>query len=455
MKGTFAYLPPELLDENARKTDHFAGDVWCIGETAFELMTAVTVFPHLSTRWKYTQDRTVFPAQEIYKAGASQQALDFITTAMAPIPSDRPSASEALKHAWMPEQDDPNDSPQIPNITVDWPTVPLLGSAPSGTATDEWTTALLPARDDSDIPEIGVPSSPSPSDATTRVNEADRSESPDSQRAAIIAKESSQQSPHKASPQEMSTVQDSSLDIPVLRSGHSGINTQGLPAIPTLDPGKGTSLQQIEPGASISGVGTTNLEEASEVPIRTVGSTGISVAKAMRVLPTGASDMDRQDGTPSIQPTVRLAERATPGTRNITPPEAERPQSSAAKVMSHVKSEEPALADPSIQDNGDPGTCHAIAMFDYERAEDNEVDLFKGKPVTSIEMVDEDWWIGTNHNGETGLFPSNYVKVVKAAEAISQIARNPASEATPSASLTATSLFAYEAAEDIGMLSLL
>lgn len=57
-------------------------------------------------------------------------------------------------------------------------------------------------------------------------------------------------------------------------------------------------------------------------------------------------------------------------------------------------------------------------MFDYECVEDNEVDLFKGKFVMSIEMVDEDWWIGMNYNGEIGLFLSNYVKVVKVVEVI-------------------------------------
>jgi vacuolar protein-sorting-associated protein 4 len=54
----------------------------------------------------------------------------------------------------------------------------------------------------------------------------------------------------------------------------------------------------------------------------------------------------------------------------------------------------------------------AIAKFDYNRSEDNEIDLVEGQPITEIEQVDNDWWMGRNGKGEIGLFPSNYVKLV-------------------------------------------
>jgi len=99
-------------------------------------------------------------------------------------------------------------------------------------------------------------------------------------------------------------------------------------------------------------------------------------------------------------------------------------------------------------------------MYDYEKAEGNEIDLVEGQYVTNIDMVDEDWWMGTNHLGETGLFPSNYVEVVEEAEhptaAPASQAPEPAARSVPSAPApaaagpTATALYDYEAAEDNG-----
>ena len=54
----------------------------------------------------------------------------------------------------------------------------------------------------------------------------------------------------------------------------------------------------------------------------------------------------------------------------------------------------------------------AVAQYDYEKAEENEIELKEGETVTDIDMVDADWWMGKNARGEMGLFPSNYVEVV-------------------------------------------
>ncbi|KAF7560961.1 hypothetical protein G7046_g3157 [Stylonectria norvegica] len=103
----------------------------------------------------------------------------------------------------------------------------------------------------------------------------------------------------------------------------------------------------------------------------------------------------------------------------------------------------------------------AQIQYDYEKAEDNEIDLVDGEYVTNIEMVDDDWWMGTNSKGESGLFPSNYVEIVEdgAEESApappspppaAQQSRAPAPAASaPSADEpTATALYDYEAAED-------
>lgn len=104
------------------------------------------------------------------------------------------------------------------------------------------------------------------------------------------------------------------------------------------------------------------------------------------------------------------------------------------------------------------GGKRAVIEYDYEKAEDNEIELKEGEYVTNIEMVDEDWWMGTNSQGESGLFPSNYVTLVEddGADAAQHAAPPPPPAAAPEpepaagGGTTATALFDYEAAEDNG-----
>ncbi|KAJ4394287.1 actin binding protein [Gnomoniopsis smithogilvyi] len=104
------------------------------------------------------------------------------------------------------------------------------------------------------------------------------------------------------------------------------------------------------------------------------------------------------------------------------------------------------------------GGERAVVEYDYEKAEDNEIELKEGEYVTNIERVDEDWWMGTNSQGESGLFPSNYVTIVEddGADAGHAAAPPPPPAAEPEpepaaaagGAPTATALFDYEAAED-------
>lgn len=95
----------------------------------------------------------------------------------------------------------------------------------------------------------------------------------------------------------------------------------------------------------------------------------------------------------------------------------------------------------------------ALVQYDYEKAEDNEVELRDGEIVTNIDMVDPDWWFGKNSRGEAGLFPSNYVEIIQDEEPPAAAAM-PATPAAPPASggvsklPTATAQYDYEAAED-------
>lgn len=133
--------------------------------------------------------------------------------------------------------------------------------------------------------------------------------------------------------------------------------------------------------------------------------------------------------------------------------EAYDPRGAAAAVA------EQSFSQAQIQQGQAPaGGKRAVIEYDYEKAEDNEIELREGEYVTNIEMVDDDWWMGTNSQGESGLFPSNYVTLVEDDGADAGHAppppppavAQPAPEPAAAGGATATALFDYEAAEDNG-----
>ncbi|CAJ0546380.1 Ff.00g098530.m01.CDS01 [Fusarium sp. VM40] len=142
------------------------------------------------------------------------------------------------------------------------------------------------------------------------------------------------------------------------------------------------------------------------------------------------------------------------------------PEPEPRRAPSPAPAPEPIAQQPqeSHESHESQGGYRAVIQYDYEKAEDNEIELVEGDIVTNIEMVDEDWWMGTNSRGETGLFPSNYVELVGDDEPEQQADVSPpppapcAAEPEPApqapaaapadAGHTAVALYDYEAAED-------
>ncbi|KAE8144513.1 hypothetical protein BDV25DRAFT_166663 [Aspergillus avenaceus] len=122
------------------------------------------------------------------------------------------------------------------------------------------------------------------------------------------------------------------------------------------------------------------------------------------------------------------------------------------------------MAEATVGNNLQGNKIRAVVQYDYEKAEDNEIELREGEFVTEIEMVDKDWWLGSNAHGDRGLFPSNYVELLEDGQ--EQVASDPSiqkSEAdvpehrvelstpiapSPANKPSATALYDYEAAED-------
>jgi len=200
--------------------------------------------------------------------------------------------------------------------------------------------------------------------------------------------------------------------------------------------------------------------------------------------PAEESEEEEQEGEEAPSSPVRVA---VPVARSAVPeiePPVERLAPRPVPIPAEIPREEELPADDEAQDPrgaaaavanlsfGEPepqsihGGKRALIQYDYDKAEDNEIDLKEGEYVTNIEMVDEDWWMGTNSAGEVGLFPSNYVELVEgeseesappapvsASRAQPSVpAPVPASAQAPAAAAaagpTATALYDYEAAED-------
>jgi hypothetical protein len=141
------------------------------------------------------------------------------------------------------------------------------------------------------------------------------------------------------------------------------------------------------------------------------------------------------------------------------PPEPQIGEDEPARGASHAAAASTfgagaAAAHPGAGTSGK----RAVIQYDYEKAEENELELREGEIVTNIEMVDDDWWMGQNQSGDTGLFPSNYVEIIEEEEkaapaptaAAHQAPAAPPAPPQPAArqGKTATAQYDYEAAED-------
>ncbi|KAJ8097108.1 hypothetical protein POJ06DRAFT_39688 [Lipomyces tetrasporus] len=68
--------------------------------------------------------------------------------------------------------------------------------------------------------------------------------------------------------------------------------------------------------------------------------------------------------------------------------------------------------EPEVQPAAASGSGKsAIVMYEYQKDEENEINLVEGETIYDLEMIDDGWWAGTNSVGEHGLFPSNYVEL--------------------------------------------
>jgi len=206
-------------------------------------------------------------------------------------------------------------------------------------------------------------------------------------------------------------------------------------------------------------------EDAAPVTARSHGERDTSPVRV--AVPVARSAVpDLEPPADSLPPRPVPVPEELPQEEDLPREEETHDPRAAAAAVAAATSE--ALGHVSENRDTVSGGKRALIQYDYEKAEDNEIELREGEYVTNIEMVDDDWWMGTNSRGESGLFPSNYVELVENEEdnappapaATSQLpapAAATASQSQPPAAdvsndgdqgHTAIAQFDYEAAED-------
>lgn len=182
---------------------------------------------------------------------------------------------------------------------------------------------------------------------------------------------------------------------------------------------------------------------------------------AQPVARTEEKPMERAEEAP-LMPTRSLAQSVPQAHELDDEPlaEADDPARAAGQAAAESEFGAHAVNDAETSAGAHAAGKRALIQYDYEKAEDNELELTEGEYVTNIEMVDEDWWMGQNSRGESGLFPSNYVELQEDEPAAGRApepkaaTRAPAAAEAPTAvqsaggGKTAVAQYDYEAAED-------
>ncbi|KAF8982314.1 hypothetical protein BGZ46_001483 [Entomortierella lignicola] len=87
----------------------------------------------------------------------------------------------------------------------------------------------------------------------------------------------------------------------------------------------------------------------------------------------------------------------------------------------HVEAHEDHHASEQHHASGHEHGQAAVALYDYQAGEPNEITFAEGETISAIDVrivendlwfVTDDWWSGTNAAGAKGLFPANYVELI-------------------------------------------
>jgi serine/threonine protein kinase len=92
--GTPTYFAPELHEfrRNPKSADRLAGDMWTLGDIAFELMSVRRAFANPGVLKKYQSEHYHFPSHKLIALDVCNTAIDFVQGPISPDPESRPRA---------------------------------------------------------------------------------------------------------------------------------------------------------------------------------------------------------------------------------------------------------------------------------------------------------------------------------------------------------------------------
>ncbi|KAK6454924.1 uncharacterized protein RJT20DRAFT_53407 [Scheffersomyces xylosifermentans] len=131
------------------------------------------------------------------------------------------------------------------------------------------------------------------------------------------------------------------------------------------------------------------VEEEKEAPTPSLPVRNLPPPPARVVAPEPEEEEEEEEKTPSLP------------VRNLPPAPVKEEEAPAPSLPSRGAAAEEKKSSAS-----------AIAEYDYEKDEDNEIGFAEGDLIIEIEFTDDEWWTGKHSKtGETGLFPAAYVSL--------------------------------------------
>uniref|UniRef100_A0A915B733 Drebrin-like protein n=1 Tax=Parascaris univalens TaxID=6257 RepID=A0A915B733_PARUN len=82
---------------------------------------------------------------------------------------------------------------------------------------------------------------------------------------------------------------------------------------------------------------------------------------------------------------------------------SEQPETAPASQSPHSYYEQPSVEADDLR---------AVALWDYQAADETEITFDPDDIITEIEQIDAGWWRGRGPDGKVGLFPANYVSLI-------------------------------------------
>jgi hypothetical protein len=182
VRGTPGFVAPEMIGsyEDTKSSDPLAGDMWCLGETVFRMLTGQPTFDSILSLINYKKGLKHHPIESLNDVIISKQAIDFVKSIMAPNPTNRLTATEADQHSWIKRTSLLQEHYEISSFGVEYDVSPF-DHLNTGTLTEPSGVWTVPFKTEDDIMGIKQPHTDATSNDVLSVKSRNFISSTDSQ----------------------------------------------------------------------------------------------------------------------------------------------------------------------------------------------------------------------------------------------------------------------------------